>query len=107
MKAVGGAIVTISSFAGLMGSPMPGGYAASKLGIRGLTKVAAMELGSRGIRVNSAHPGYLRTPLLEAIPDDAAYCTGAEFAVDGGWSAGEPTPIFVPPGAAMPEVVAL
>ena len=135
MKAVGGAIVTISSFAGLMGSPMLGGYAASKFAIRGLTKVAAMELGSHGIRANSVHPGYIRTPLLEAIPDDAvhgrlaidriahpsdvtpvvlfaasddaAYCTGAEFAVDGGWSAGEPTPIFVPPGAAMPEVVAL
>ena len=57
MKAVGGAIVTISSFAGLMGSPMLGGYAASKFAIRGLTKVAAMELGSHGIRANSVHPG--------------------------------------------------
>ena len=127
----GGAIVNISSFAGLIGSPLIGAYAASKFAIRGLTKTAAMELGPQGIRVNSVHPGYIRTPLLEGIPDDAihgrlaiervatpadvtpvvlfaasrdaAYCTGAEFAVDGGWSAGEPSPIFVPPGAEIPQ----
>jgi 3alpha(or 20beta)-hydroxysteroid dehydrogenase len=127
----GGAIVNISSFAGLIGSPLIGAYAASKFAIRGLTKTAAMELGPQGIRVNSVHPGYIRTPLLDGIPDeavhgrlaiervatpadvtpvvlfaasaDAGYCTGAEFAVDGGWSAGEPSPIFVPPGAQLPE----
>jgi 3alpha(or 20beta)-hydroxysteroid dehydrogenase len=127
----GGAIVNISSFAGLIGSPLIGAYAASKFAIRGLTKTAAMELGPHGIRVNSVHPGYIRTPLLEGIPDeairgrlaiervatpadvtpvvlfaaspDAGYCTGAEFAVDGGWSAGEPCPIFVAPGAAIPQ----
>jgi len=127
---VGGAIVNISSFAGLMGSPLLGAYGASKFAVRGLTKTAAMELGPHGIRVNSVHPGYIRTPILEGIPDeaihgrlaiervatpadvtpvvlfvassDAGYCTGAEFAVDGGWSAGEPTPIFVPPGAQVP-----
>jgi 3alpha(or 20beta)-hydroxysteroid dehydrogenase len=127
----GGAIVNISSVAGLIGSPMIGAYAASKFAIRGLTKTAAMELGPRGIRVNSVHPGYIRTPLLEGIPDeaihgrlaiervatpadvtpvvlfaasdDAGYCTGAEFAVDGGWSAGEPSPIFVQPGAEVPQ----
>jgi len=130
---VGGAIVNISSFAGLIGSPLIGAYAASKFAIRGLTKVAAMELGPHGIRVNSVHPGYIRTPLLEGVPDEAVhgrlaiervatpadvtpvvlfaaspeagYCTGAEFAVDGGWSAGEPSPIFVPPGAEMPQEV--
>jgi 3alpha(or 20beta)-hydroxysteroid dehydrogenase len=135
IRAGGGAIVNISSFAGLMGSPMLGGYAASKFGVRGLTKVAAMELGPYGIRVNSIHPGYIRTPLLDDIPDtavhgrlaieriatptdvtpvvlfaasdEAAYCTGAEFAVDGGWSAGEPGPIFVAPGAPIPEGIAL
>ena len=135
IRAGGGAIVNVSSFAGLMGSPMLGGYAASKFGVRGLTKVAAMELGPHGVRVNSIHPGYIRTALLEGIPDaevhgrlaiervatptdvtpvvlfaasdEAAYCTGAEFPVDGGWSAGEPSPIFVAPGAAMPEDVAL
>lgn len=43
IRAGGGAIVNISSFAGLMGSPLIGGYAASKFAVRGLTKVAAME----------------------------------------------------------------
>lgn len=135
IRAGGGAIVNVSSFAGLMGSPLLGGYAASKFAVRGLTKVAAMELGAFGIRVNSIHPGYIRTPLLEGIPEDAVhgrlaidriatpddvtpvvlfaasdgarYCTGAEFAVDGGWSAGEPTPIFVAPGAPLPEALPL
>lgn len=135
IRAGGGAIVNVSSFAGLMGSPLLGGYAASKFAVRGLTKVAAMELGPLGIRVNSIHPGYIRTPLLEGIPDeairgrlaieriaspddvtpvvlfaasdDARYCTGAEFAVDGGWSAGEPSPIFVAPGAPLPEAADL
>ena len=130
----GGAIVNISSFAGLMGSPLIGAYGASKFAVRGLTKTAAMELGTYGIRVNSVHPGYVRTPILEGIPDDAihgrlaiervatpadvtpvvlfaassdaGYCTGAEFAVDGGWSAGEPSPIFVPPGAQVPDFTA-
>jgi 3alpha(or 20beta)-hydroxysteroid dehydrogenase len=135
IRAGGGAIVNVSSFAGLLGSPLLGGYSASKFAVRGLTKVAAMELGPSRIRVNSIHPGYIRTPLLEGIPDeavhgrlaidriatpedvtpvvlfaasdDARYCTGAEFAVDGGWSAGEPSPIFVAPGAPLPEVLPL
>ena len=53
----GGAIVNISSIDGLKGSNATAAYSASKWGVRGLTKVAAMELGPRGVRVNSIHPG--------------------------------------------------
>ena len=59
----GGAIVNISSIDGMKGSNATGAYSASKWGVRGLTKVAAMELGHRGVRVNSIHPGGISTPM--------------------------------------------
>ncbi len=126
----GGAIANISSLAGLVGTPLSGPYTASKFALRGLTKVAALELGREGIRVNSVHPGYVQTPILMgltaeqagvdlklALPrmaqpsevtrmvlficsDEASYSTGAEFVVDGGWSAGAPISI----GANKPGV---
>jgi 3alpha(or 20beta)-hydroxysteroid dehydrogenase len=60
----GGSIVNISSSAGLQGAPGLAAYASSKWAIRGLTKVAALELGARGIRVNSVHPGAVDTPMI-------------------------------------------
>ena len=62
-QAGGGSIVNISSVEGLAGMPYLIAYAASKFAIRGMTKVAAMELGKRGIRVNSVHPGMIDTPM--------------------------------------------
>lgn len=59
----GGAIVNISSVDGMKGSNSTGAYSASKWGVRGLTKVAAMELGHRGVRVNSIHPGGVNTAM--------------------------------------------
>jgi 3alpha(or 20beta)-hydroxysteroid dehydrogenase len=59
----GGAIVNISSIDGMKGSNATAAYSASKWGVRGLTKVAAMELGPRGVRVNSIHPGGISTPM--------------------------------------------
>ena len=66
----GGAIVNISSISGMWGTPFAGSYVASKWGTRGLTKSAALELGRDGVRVNSIHPGGVKTPMTEAVGDD-------------------------------------
>lgn len=118
-RAGGGSIVNISSTAGLQGYANLGAYVASKWGVRGLTKTAALELGGAGIRVNSIHPGPIRTPMIAGLPDDmamaqpiarvgepsevtallmfilqeATYSTGHEFVVDGGAVIGQVTPV--------------
>jgi 3alpha(or 20beta)-hydroxysteroid dehydrogenase len=66
----GGSIVNISSTAGMWGVPFAADYTASKFGVRGLTKVAALELGRDGIRVNSVHPGGVLTEMVKAVGDD-------------------------------------
>ncbi|WP_034273711.1 glucose 1-dehydrogenase [Haloechinothrix halophila] len=110
IEAGGGSIINVSSIEGLRGTPWAHGYVASKWGVRGLTKSVAMELAPHGVRVNSLHPGLIRTPLTEGIPDDmisiplgragtadevasfvlflasdeSSYATGTEFVMDGG-----------------------
>jgi len=64
----GGSIVNVSSVAGLTGYPAAA-YSVSKWGIRGLSKVSALELAPFGIRVNSIHPGLIETPMLDDAPD--------------------------------------
>jgi len=66
----GGSIVNISSTAGMWGVPFAVEYTASKWGVRGITKVAALELGRDGIRVNSVHPGGVLTEMVKAVGDD-------------------------------------
>jgi 3alpha(or 20beta)-hydroxysteroid dehydrogenase len=56
-----GSIVNISSVDGMKGANGLAAYSSSKWGIRGLTRVAAMELGHQGVRVNSVHPGGVNT----------------------------------------------
>jgi 3alpha(or 20beta)-hydroxysteroid dehydrogenase len=58
----GGSIVTVGSVAALT-SHYPVAYTASKWALRGLSQVAAMELGPSGIRVNTVHPGFIATPM--------------------------------------------
>jgi NAD(P)-dependent dehydrogenase (short-subunit alcohol dehydrogenase family) len=117
-RAGGGSIVNISSIYGLIGSGGSAAYHASKGAVRLLTKTAAVEFAAAHIRVNSVHPGVIRTPMLEGAPpdaiaavagrapmqregtaeevaygvlylasDEASFVTGAEVAIDGGYTA--------------------
>jgi 3alpha(or 20beta)-hydroxysteroid dehydrogenase len=114
-RANGGAIVNISSTAGMVGYANLGAYVASKWGVRGLTKAAAIELGPANIRVNSIHPGPIRTPMTDGLDlsmvagqpiarigepeevtamllfilQEATYSTGHEFIIDGGTIVGQ------------------
>lgn len=63
----GSSIVNIGSVAALTGH-YPVAYTVSKWGLRGLTRVASLELGERGIRVNAIHPGYVETPMTASAP---------------------------------------
>jgi 3alpha(or 20beta)-hydroxysteroid dehydrogenase len=69
-RAGGGAIINISSSAGLVGLPYLLAYVASKFAVRGMTKSAAIELAPDNIRVNVIHPGTIRTPLMAEAPRD-------------------------------------
>jgi 3alpha(or 20beta)-hydroxysteroid dehydrogenase len=68
LKAGGGSIINVSSISGMLaegGSPNIA-YVGSKFAVRGMTKMVASEYGSKNIRANSVHPGYIRTPMMVA-----------------------------------------
>jgi 3alpha(or 20beta)-hydroxysteroid dehydrogenase len=67
----GGAIVNVSSIAGLVGVPTYGAYVASKYAVVGITKTAAIELAPQGIRVNAVCPGTIDTPINQQGGADA------------------------------------
>lgn len=67
----GGSIVCISSTSGKVGNVGQTNYSAAKAGIIGLTKAAAKEGARYGIRVNAIQPGFIRTKMTEAMPEDA------------------------------------
>jgi 3alpha(or 20beta)-hydroxysteroid dehydrogenase len=77
VEAGGGSIINVSSVEGLAAAPLLTAYTASKFAIRGMTKVAALELAGKGVRVNSVHPGVVDTGLLPTAlggqPVDLSY----------------------------------
>jgi NAD(P)-dependent dehydrogenase (short-subunit alcohol dehydrogenase family) len=106
--------VNIASILGLVGFSNAAAYTASKHGVMGLTKAAALELGKVGIRVNAVAPAFIKTPMIagmeEAVlplhpigrlgtpeevsalicflaADESSFLTGASYLVDGGYVA--------------------
>ncbi|KIC68971.1 SDR family NAD(P)-dependent oxidoreductase [Pseudarthrobacter phenanthrenivorans] len=73
----GASIVNVGSVAGLT-AHYPVAYTASKWAVRGLSQVAAMELGPRGIRVNTVHPGFIETPMTQGAKPEFRQATLAE-----------------------------
>ncbi len=116
----GGSIINTASLAAIIKMAGSGAYSATKAAVVSMTKMAALELGHRGIRVNAVCPGYIDTALgsgdegktiseqftalgrvgtpkdLSGVfhflaAEESAYMTGQALVVDGGWSCG-PTP---------------
>ncbi len=69
MRRKGGRIINITSVVGVTGNPGQGNYCASKAGMIGMSKSLAMEIASRGVTVNCVAPGFIETPMTDALND--------------------------------------
>lgn len=81
MKKRYGKIVNIASVVGFSGNPGQANYSASKAGLVGLTKTSALELSSRGIRVNAVAPGFIRTAMTDGLPKEVVDAMLAKIAL--------------------------
>ena len=70
MRARYGRIVSITSIVGAMGNPGQANYAASKAGVTGMSKALAQEVASRNITVNTVAPGFIRSAMTDALPEN-------------------------------------
>lgn len=71
LKTGGGAIINIASILGAVGFATASAYTAAKHGVVGLTQVAALEYSAQGVRVNAVGPGFIHTPMIRALEQDA------------------------------------
>ena len=69
MRAKHGRIISVTSVVGATGNPGQANYAASKAGLVGMSKALAQEVASRGITVNCIAPGFIASPMTDALPD--------------------------------------
>ncbi|MGV1014739.1 MAG: SDR family oxidoreductase, partial [Methyloceanibacter sp.] len=72
-----GRIVNIASISGVLGNPGQGNYAASKAGLVGMTKSLAREVASRGVTANCIAPGFIKTPMTDALTAKQIEAIGA------------------------------
>ncbi len=93
LKQGGGAIVNCSSIAGLVGFPNLSAYVASKHGVIGLTKTAALEYAKMNIRVNAVCPGVIHTPMIDRFVGDNMEAMQALIAGEPIGRIGEPSEI--------------
>lgn len=70
MKKKYGKIINVASIVGFSGNAGQANYVASKAGLVGLTKTAAIEFAARGVRVNAVAPGFIKTAMTDALPDE-------------------------------------
>jgi NAD(P)-dependent dehydrogenase (short-subunit alcohol dehydrogenase family) len=89
----GGSIVNTASVAGLVGFPLAPAYVASKFGVVGLSKTAALEYAEQGIRVNAVCPGVIETPMVDRIVESGLITADAYRAMEPIGRFGKPAEI--------------